>query len=102
MAGDERRGAAGARRLHASLVEARVDLLRPLHADGHFDLVSAQFMHLPPAPRQALFARLAAAGAGPAAILAAYTAGTLGECICATSEMPEAWKRGLKSARTRS
>jgi SAM-dependent methyltransferase len=30
-------------------------------ADGQFDLVSAQFMHLPAAPRQALFARLAAA-----------------------------------------
>jgi SAM-dependent methyltransferase len=30
-------------------------------AGGPFDLVSSQFMHLPSAPRQALFARLAAA-----------------------------------------
>ncbi len=30
-------------------------------AEGHFDLVSAQFMHLPAAPRHALFDRLAAA-----------------------------------------
>jgi SAM-dependent methyltransferase len=43
--------------------------IRWVHADvttwvpdeGQFDLVSAQFMHLPPEPRRALFARLAAA-----------------------------------------
>ena len=43
--------------------------IRWVHADvtasevveGSFDLVSAQFMHLPPEPRRALFARLAAA-----------------------------------------
>ncbi len=37
------------------------DLTEWAPADGKFDLVSAQFMHLPPAPRQALFTRLAAA-----------------------------------------
>jgi SAM-dependent methyltransferase len=36
------------------------DLTAWTPAEGSFDLVSAQFMHLPTAPRQALFARLAA------------------------------------------
>ncbi|HXA59933.1 MAG TPA: class I SAM-dependent methyltransferase [Streptosporangiaceae bacterium] len=36
------------------------DLTTWVPAEGQFDLVSAQFMHLPAAARQALFARLAA------------------------------------------
>jgi SAM-dependent methyltransferase len=60
-----RRGAAHAETLGAG-VAGRIHWL---HADltvwepaqEHFDLVSAQFMHLPAAPRQELFARLAAA-----------------------------------------
>jgi SAM-dependent methyltransferase len=59
------RGAAHADALGAD-VAGRI---RWVHADltawapdeGHFDLVSAQFMHLPAVPRQALFARLATA-----------------------------------------
>ena len=59
------RGAARAREIGAD-VAARIDWV---HADllawdpgrDCFDLVSAQYMHLPSAPRQALFARLAAA-----------------------------------------
>ncbi|MEV6814843.1 bifunctional NAD(P)/FAD-dependent oxidoreductase/class I SAM-dependent methyltransferase [Micromonospora sp. NPDC051296] len=35
------------------------DLLRSSPAEGAYDLVSAQFMHLPPEPRRELFARLA-------------------------------------------
>ncbi len=35
------------------------DLLRWSPAEATYDLVSAQFMHLPPQPRRALFARLA-------------------------------------------
>ncbi|PZG09413.1 SAM-dependent methyltransferase [Micromonospora craterilacus] len=35
------------------------DLLRWSPAEGAYDLVSAQFMHLPPQPRRELFARLA-------------------------------------------
>ncbi|MCW2912777.1 MAG: SAM-dependent methyltransferase [Actinomycetia bacterium] len=55
---------------HADALGADVaGRIRWVHADlttwapteGHFDLVSAQFMHLPTAPRQALFARLATA-----------------------------------------
>lgn len=45
------------------------DLTTWAPADGYFDLVSAQFMHLPPAPRQALFARLAAAVAPEGTLL---------------------------------
>jgi SAM-dependent methyltransferase len=45
------------------------DLTSWAPADGYFDLVSAQFMHLPPAPRQALFARLAAAVAPEGTLL---------------------------------
>ena len=39
----------------------QADLTTWAPAEGHFDLVSAQFMHLPPAARRAMFARLAAA-----------------------------------------
>ncbi len=58
------RGAAHARALGAE-VAARIrwvhaDLTAWAPADGQFDLVSVQFMHLPAATRQALFARLAA------------------------------------------
>jgi SAM-dependent methyltransferase len=49
-------GADAARRI--SWVHADLTTWAP--AESHFDLVSAQFMHLPAAPRQALFARLAA------------------------------------------
>jgi SAM-dependent methyltransferase len=57
-------------RAHAQTLGPDVaDRIRWVHADvttwvpgdGQFDLVSAQFMHLPPEPRRALFARLAAA-----------------------------------------
>jgi hypothetical protein len=37
------------------------DLTTWAPAEGEFDLVSAQFMHLPPEPRDALFVRLATA-----------------------------------------
>ncbi|GAA2071261.1 class I SAM-dependent methyltransferase [Actinomadura alba] len=37
------------------------DLIAWVPAEGYFDLVSAQFMHLPEVPRKALFARLATA-----------------------------------------
>lgn len=58
------RGAAQADALGAD-VAARIrwvhaDLATWTPADATFDLVSAQFMHLPAVPRQALFARLAA------------------------------------------
>jgi SAM-dependent methyltransferase len=58
------RGEAQAKALGAAVAER----INWVHADlttwepeGHFDLVSAQFMHLPATPRQALFVRLATA-----------------------------------------
>lgn len=51
----EAAGAAVAKRIH--WVHADLTTWGP--AEGHFDLVSAQFMHLPAGPRQALFARVA-------------------------------------------
>jgi SAM-dependent methyltransferase len=45
------------------------DLTTWAPADGQFDLVSAQFMHLPAAARQALFARLSASVAPGGALL---------------------------------
>jgi SAM-dependent methyltransferase len=59
------RGAAHADALGADVAGrirwVHADLTAWAPAEGHFDLVSAQFMHLPAAPRQALFARLATA-----------------------------------------
>ena len=56
-------------RIHAQTLGTEVaDRIRWVHADvtaavpgDDFELVSAQFMHLPPEPRRRLFARLAAA-----------------------------------------
>ncbi|WP_433533511.1 SAM-dependent methyltransferase [Micromonospora sp. CA-263727] len=45
------------------------DLLRWSPAEGAYDLVSAQFMHLPAEPRRDLFARLAAAVASGGRLL---------------------------------
>jgi SAM-dependent methyltransferase len=57
------RGAAHADALGADVAGrirwVHADLTTWAPAEGHFDLVSAHFMHLPATPRQALFARLA-------------------------------------------
>jgi SAM-dependent methyltransferase len=57
------RGAAHAEALGADVIErihwVHADLTSWAPAEGRFDLVSAQFMHLPAAQREALFRRLA-------------------------------------------
>ena len=47
----------------------REDLLRWAPAERAYDLVTAQYLHLPPEERRALFARLAAAVAGRGTLL---------------------------------